>query len=186
MSFFDQQTDADLVSQCNTGTRQDAVRAFEALYARHKDYVVRVAMRYLHDTDLALDVLQDTFSTLLRKFPPPGAGIELTAQLRTLLYAIAKNHSISLLRKNRNDGAPVDFNPDDIAAPEEMHSEVASLLAGLSPKQREVIVLRFVDDLSIAEIATALSVPAGTIKSRLHGAVRELRKSRYVREFFEK
>lgn len=186
MSPSTHHSDTELVRQCNTGGRDDAMGAFEVLYARHKDYVVRVALRYLHDADLALDVLQDTFSYLLKKFPPTGDGLELTANLRTLLHSVAKNQSISILRKNSRVERPADFDPDEVAAPPEESRDVSPLLAGLSHQQREIIQLRFVDDLPLADIANILDVPIGTVKSRLHGAVRKLRNSRRVKEFFEK
>jgi len=186
MSLSDQRSDAELVSQCNTGNREEAILAFETLYARHKDYVLRVAYRYLRDADLALDVLQETFTYVLRKFPPPGDGLVLTAQLRTLLYTVAKSHSISCLRKNSRIESSVEFDPDAIAAPQREDREVGELMAGLSPKQREIINLRFVDDLALGDIAETLGIPVGTVKSRLHGAIRELRNSPFAREFFEK
>ncbi len=86
--------DETLVRACS-GDRRAAAAAFE--YLRHKDYVLRVALRFTSDIDTALDVLQDTFVQLLRRFPPAGDGIALTASW-TLLYPIAKNSAISRAR----------------------------------------------------------------------------------------
>ena len=61
--------------------------------------MLRVALRFAPDIDTALDVLQDTFVQLLRRFPPTGDGITLTAKLTTLLYPIAKNSAISAARR---------------------------------------------------------------------------------------
>ena len=69
------------------------------LYVRHKDFVLRVALRFAPDFETALDVLQDTFMQLLRRFPPTGEGITLSAKLTTLLYPIAKHTAISAARK---------------------------------------------------------------------------------------
>ena len=82
----DPRSDETLVRACNQGDRRAALAAFETLYLRHKDYVLRVALRFTSDIDTALDVLQDTFVQLLRRFPPAGDGITLTAKLTTLLY----------------------------------------------------------------------------------------------------
>ena len=68
----DPRSDEALVEVCNQGNAGEAARAFEALYLRHKDYVLRVALRFVPDTDTALDVLQETFTYLLRRFPPAG------------------------------------------------------------------------------------------------------------------
>jgi RNA polymerase sigma-70 factor (ECF subfamily) len=48
-------------------------------------------------------------------------------------------------------------------------------LQGLAPSQREVVLLRFVDDLSLAQIGEMLGIPLGTVKSRLHNALRALK-----------
>ena len=56
----------------------------------------------------------------------------------------------------------------------------------LSAERREVLTLRFVDDLSLAEIAAVLDVPLGTVKSRLHLAIRELREDRRIKDLFSR
>jgi len=62
--------------------------------------VVRIAQRYGADPNSALDVLQDTFMYLLKKFPPSGNGLQLTAKLSTLLYPVAKNLTLNQQRKS--------------------------------------------------------------------------------------
>ncbi len=89
----DWRTDAELFAAIN---RADA-SAFESLYHRHRDWVVRLAYRFTHNHDDALDVLQETFSYLLRKAP----NLTLTAKLTTYLYPAVKNISMSLLRERR-------------------------------------------------------------------------------------
>ena len=187
MSRLVQRSDAELVDLCNTGDRSDAVEAFETLYKRHKDYVLRVAFRYVRDADLALDVLQDTFSYILKKIPPPGPGLKLDAQLRTLLYVVARNNAISLLRKANKAEFSGEIDPDELPAPAYRDtSEVAEILRGLSPGQREIITLRFVDDHPLKDIGEILDIPLGTVKSRLHKAIEAMRKLPNVRVFFEK
>ena len=56
----------------------------------------------------------------------------------------------------------------------------------LPEAQREVLLMRFVDGLTLAEIAEALAIPLGTVKSRLHNALRALRDDPRVREYFER
>ena len=53
-------------------------------------------------------------------------------------------------------------------------------------RQREVLLLRFVDGLSLAEIAEAMDIPLGTVKSRLHNALQTLRQDERTRNFFER
>ncbi len=170
---------------CNRGDSAGSAAAFEALYRRHGDYVLRVALRFAPDVDAALDVLQDTFLQLLRSFPPSGAGLELTARLTTLLYPMARNAAIDARR--RAERLPVDatVTPDDIAAlPEPQTDELGKLLAALPAPQRETLTLRFVDGLTLEEIAQALGIPLGTVKSRLHLGVARLRSSPAVADHF--
>ena len=179
----DQRSDEELVRLCNTGDAVAAARAFEALYRRHKDYVIRVALRFVRDSDLALDVLQETFRYLLGKFPPSGKGLVLDARLTTLLYPVAKNSALTMLRKSERFPSAGDMHPDDIPQPPTAESaDVAALLRGLSHERREVILMRFVDGMSLQEIAATLEIPLGTVKSRLHLAIKQLRESPEIRD----
>ena len=184
----DSRSDAALVQACNDGDAAQATAAFEALYYRHKDYVVRVALRFVPDHDAALDVLQETFSYLLRKFPPSGSGLILTAKLTSLLYPIAKNSAIDLLRKSNRFPQREGIQPDDLPGgknPDSDGDDVSILLASLPAERREALTLRFVDDMSLQEIADALQVPLGTVKSRLHLGIKQLRESPETRKFFD-
>jgi RNA polymerase sigma-70 factor (ECF subfamily) len=185
----DEPSDDELVETCNRGGADAAARAFEALYRRHRDFVLRVAMRFVHDRELALDALQETFTYLLRKFPPSGPGLVLTARLQTFLYPVAKHCAISALRKaGRDVGAQRAEWFDELPAeadPTPDTSLIDAALAGLSPERREVLTLRFVDDLSLAEIADALGVPLGTVKSRLHLALKQLRENPQIKDLFD-
>ena len=60
------------------------------------------------------------------------------------------------------------------------------VLTALPEEQREVLLLRFVDGLSLAEIAEAMNIPLGTVKSRLHNALQTLRQDQRTRNFFER
>ena len=70
-------------------------------------------------------------------------------------------------------------------APTDAREGLAAVLSGLSEGHREVLLLRFVDGLSLAEIADALELPLGTVKSRLHYALDRLRQDERTREFFD-
>ncbi len=172
----DPRSDAALIAICNGGGPA-AAGAFDALYRRHKDYVLRVALRFVPDTDTALDVLQETFLYLLRQFPPVGEGLTLRAKLTTLLYPVAKNNAISALRR-AGRFPQAEQAPDDLAAPPAADDgDLRRVLDGLPPGQREVLLLRFVDDLPLGDIAEVLDIPLGTVKSRLHLGIRSLRAS---------
>ena len=175
---FDSLSDPELVELCNGGGRADATAAFGLLYRRHRDYVMRIALRFSSDREIAADTLQETFIYLLRKFPPTGEGLVLTARLRTLLYPVAKNLTLTALKRRRREERPAGFDPDRLPDPRTLdppREDLARIMEGLSAAHREVLLLRFVDGLRLKEIAEALEIPPGTVKSRLHFAVQRLR-----------
>jgi RNA polymerase sigma-70 factor (ECF subfamily) len=122
---------------------------------------------------------------VLRKFP----GFKLTANFKTFLYPAVRNLSIGARRKsaryqsNEAERAELE-NATAPAIDLTAHDDLNAVLGGLSEEHREVLLLRFVDGLSLAEIAAAMEIPLGTVKSRLHNALGELRKDPRTKEFF--
>lgn len=176
----DPRTDEALVAAADAGDAS----AFAALYYRHRDWVVRLAYRVTGDADLSLDVLQDVFAYLLARFP----GFRLTAGLRTYLYPFVRHIAIERQRKARRFTA-ADGEFDRLPAPETRRTDAADtdlavVLATLPEGQREVLLLRFVDGMSLHAIAAALALPLGTVKSRLHNALATLREDARTRRFF--
>jgi RNA polymerase sigma-70 factor (ECF subfamily) len=175
-------TDLQLIAAINGGDEG----AFEALYFRYRDWVVALAYRFTGDNDLALDVLQETFLYFLKKFP----GFVLTAQLKTFLYPVVKNLSIGARRKaerhqsTEGELAVLENQPAAETA-KTSTGDLEKVLAELSAEQREVVLLRFVDGLSLNEIAEAMEVPPGTVKSRLHNALTSLRKDPRTKTYFD-
>lgn len=179
-------SDEALVEICNKGDAAAATAAFGSLYRRHRGYVLKIALRFTRDRELAADALQDVFTWLLRQFPPPGPGLKLTARLSTYLYPVAKNSTLTLLRKDRRT-EPGGVEPDELpdpGGPREGADDLDRLLASLPAERREILSLRFVDDLSLEEIAQVLGIPLGTVKSRLHLAIKALREHPAARNFF--
>lgn len=178
MGEADPRTDAELVAAVRGGDEG----AFAALYHRHRDWVVRLAYRFTADHDDALDVLQETFVYLVRKAP----ALHLTASMRTFLYPAVKNLSIAVRRKRRRLVLGEDELLQQQPGPQTPEqSELAAALRGLSELHREVVLMRFVDEMSLDEIATALRLPVGTVKSRLHNALRTLRDDPGARRYFQ-
>ena len=174
--------DQELIAAINRG---DLV-AFEALYFRYRDWVIGVAFRIAGDHALALDVLQETFLYLLGKFP----GFGLTSSLRTFLYPAIRHLAIAAREKaKRTQATGPDWETlDQLPASEPASTSnetLAAVLATLPEEHREVLLLRFVDDLELAEIAEALRIPLGTVKSRLHNGLRRLRENEKTRKYFE-
>lgn len=163
---IDNRTDLELVAAVNAGDSG----AFEVLYFRHRDWTMRLALRFTGHHDDALDVLQETFGYFARKFP----GFQLTAALTTFLYPAVRNFSIAARKKRQRSSGGDDHLPL-IAQPQAEsgsdRSDLEQSLASLSDAHREILLMRFVDDMTQPEIAAALDLPLGTVKSRLHHAI---------------
>jgi len=173
-------SDQELIELANKGDPD----AFEALYYRYRDWVYHLAWRFTGNQQDALDVLQETFTYLLGKFP----GFELAASMTSFLYPVVKHLSLAIRSKNRR------FTTDEeilseLPAPASKEtgrcrSELAAVLAVLPDEQREVLLMRFVDDMTLQEIATTLNIPVGTVKSRMHHALKRLRHDRRTKDYF--
>ena len=174
----DPRTDEELVEAANRGD----VAAFEALYYRYRDWVVRLAQRLTGSRHDALDVLQETFAYLLGKFP----GFRLRARMTTFLYPVVKHLAVNVRRREGRYVSDEELwgtlqAPDE---PRTSRAELAEIMRALPEAQTEVVLMRFVDDMGLAEIAEALAIPLGTVKSRLHNALRSLRDDPRTREYF--
>ena len=178
----DAPSDRELIAAINAGDAS----GFNVLYFRYRDWVVGLAFRFTRDRDAALDVLQETFLYVLRKFP----GFRLTANFKTFLYPAVRNLSIAARRKAERYQASeeslkrLENTPGPVGA-EPASGDLETVLAELPEEQREVILLRFVEGLSLGEIAEAMEIPLGTVKSRLHNALQALRRDGRTREYFE-
>jgi RNA polymerase sigma-70 factor (ECF subfamily) len=158
--------DRDLVAAANRG---DAA-AMEQLYFRHRDWVYSLALRFTRDPDDAADTAQEVFFYLFQKFP----GLELSCELRSLLFPAVRNVAIRL-RQRRARSQPLEATAEPAAPALPERGDIAGLVACLPEEQREVVLLRFAEDLSFEEIARRLDLPLGTVKSRLHRALGELK-----------
>ena len=160
--------DRELAARADRGDSD----AFEALYRRHRDWVVSLAWRLCGNRDDALDVLQETFAHLFGRFP----GFTLTSTMRAYLYPVVKHLCISAARKRRNV-VPLNGSGVEPAAPEPTHDwtpEFEGRIASLPEGHREVLRLRFVLEMRLEDIGEALDLPLGTVKSRLHNALQSL------------
>src|SRR5687768_6024763 len=125
---MDDLSDQQLITAINGGD----VRAFDALYHRYRDWVVRLAYRLTGNQDDALDVLQETFSYVFRKFP----GFRLTASMTTFLYPVVKNLSIAARRKRTRMASTDAVDAPDPPAPADVdpareRAELAAAMAVL-------------------------------------------------------
>jgi RNA polymerase sigma-70 factor (ECF subfamily) len=174
-------SDRELVQLANQGDPD----AFETLYHRYRDWVYRLSWRFTGNQADAMDVLQETFTYLLSKFP----GFELTASMTTFLYPAVK-HISTAVRTNRRRFLSDDevlgqlAAPDRESQPDQKRLELSAVLRIVPDEQREILLMRFVDDMSLMEIAVALNLPLGTVKSWIHRALEMLREDRRTRDYF--
>jgi RNA polymerase sigma-70 factor (sigma-E family) len=146
-----------------TEQREQAV----ALYRAHRLALVRLAILLVDDLPTAEDVVQDAFAGFLsriRSLDDPDKGL---AYLRTAVV----NNARSALRRRRTARAFVAPHEVELDGPPgrailaEEHREVLAALRELPHRQREVLVLRYWSELSEAQIADALGISRGTVKS---------------------
>ena len=155
---------------------RDAFSTLIESYDRRLLYFIR---RILGDVDGAFDVLQSVWLTVHRKL----RGLETTNAFRVWLYRIAHDQAVSELRRKLK--RPVLFgNVDTLPIIDQSDSEndafddaelVHQALQSLSIDHRRVIALRFLEEMTVDEIAQVIQCGVGTVKSRLHYAKAALR-----------
>lgn len=160
-----------------SGNRMDDDLLAE-LYAAHRLGLVRMAVLLVDDLGSAEDVVQDAFASFAARggaMRDPGAAI---GYLRISVI----NGCRSALRRRRTARAyvpPRDIEPDGPdarAVLSEEHREVLTALDQLAPRQREVLVLRYWSGMNEAEIASALDISRGAVKSTASRALTALEK----------
>lgn len=155
--------------------------ALRALVVRHQARALGVARGVLRDAALAEDAVQAAFLDLhgaRARYRPEG-------RFRSYLYLLVLNRCRMIARKQRalalltfglvHTAPPAERTPLDRALDDDDARAVRAAIDRLPRGKREVVVLRYTADLSLDEIARALDVPLGTVKSRLHAALVELR-----------
>lgn len=157
------------------GTSRDT-HDIAAIAREHYDTVYRFCARRV-GIDAAADTAQETFLTAQRAL----AKFRGASSISTWLLGIANNECRRMARKRRTEAPPIELvDQTDDARHEETIIDRHALrqaLARLSREHREVVLLHEVEGLSYEEAALVMGVPVGTVKSRLHHAFANLRKS---------
>lgn len=168
-------SDQDLLDALSGGD----LGAFDELYRRASPFVYRVALRVCGHEGDAADVAQDAFVHVFEKV----GTLRLSGRLTTYLYPVTSRLARRAREKagrHRSDADALEAAVAGLAAPELDVSEdscedLAKRLAGLPEPQREAVLLRFADGLDVRDAAAALGVPEGTVRSRVHNALKALR-----------
>lgn len=153
----------------------------ETLYKEHFPRVYRTAYYVTGDHQMAEDVTQEAF---LKAFANLHK-LQERQKFGSWISVIASNYAVDLIRKNKKvfftdnmetyGGEAQDDRPQEHWEKEESMQEVRVALAHLEPEEREILVLKYFNELSIKEIAAMVKAPAGTVKSRLFRARDKLR-----------
>ncbi len=176
----DQREDGLLVSRVQDGD----IDALGELYERHKQKVYRTATAITHDERMAEDILQEVFLRVYRY----ADSFDEAQPFEPWIYRITVNLSYSWVSKAKRwvtlfqDAverltAPAKRNPERLMEGREQRELLRWAIDGLPDSHRVVVILYYLEGLSVSEVAFALGVPEGTIKSRLYYAREKLRKA---------
>jgi RNA polymerase sigma-70 factor (ECF subfamily) len=168
------------------GLRAGRVEAFDAIVLEYRELLQHLALRLLGRSDVADDVVQDVFVWLWEHRDTINADVNL----RAYLYTATRHRALQVVRHEEVEerwtltldadmripgmGTP-EHQPDRQAEQGELSAAVARAFDTLSPRVRQVAILRWQDGLSREEIAVVLGVAVPTVKNQLAVAVRMLR-----------
>lgn len=172
-------TDHALINQLQQGDFE----ALGALYDRHRQMVYRTALMITGDAQAADDLLQDVFLRLFRF----AANFDLQRPLEPWLYRMTTNLSYDWVKRRRSLVSSLDEltdwligtskdTPYEVVEEQDEWAQVQMAVSTLPLNQRVVVVLYYLNDLSVQDIAEILDVPVGTVKSRLHYGRRALKR----------
>src|SRR5215472_10654999 len=150
--------------------------AFEAIVREHQSMVFSLASYFLHDPGRAEEIAQEAFLRLYQNLGRIESPEHLMQWLRQVTWRCAIDesrrgaHQTSVPLEEVAEPAAEDHTADLL-----VNERLRALVASLPPRARMMVILRFQEDLSLAEIAEAMSVPVNTVKSGLSRALGVLR-----------
>jgi RNA polymerase sigma-70 factor (ECF subfamily) len=163
--------DGRLVESARLGDR----RAFAALVLRWHKKLLAHAWRLLRDDEAAKDAVQDGWAEIVRSLP----GLKDERLFGAWAYRIVSRRcarTVGGLAARRRLGEALAAEPATASVElEPAESRLRSAIAGLPPGQQAAVALYHLEEMSVAEVAVALDVPAGTVKTRLMHARLKLR-----------
>lgn len=177
-----QRSDAELARDARSGSEA----AYRELVARYATPAVNFIFRLVHDRALAEDLAQEGFLRVYQRLNT----YDPERKFSSWFFQVLRNVTIDYLRVHRlptasldalqEEGHPVaavdreSASPEELAGRGELASAIGAALSRLRPDYREVVVLRYQEGLTQPEIAEILGLPAGTVKTYLHRARKEL------------
>jgi RNA polymerase sigma-70 factor (ECF subfamily) len=168
----DASIDAELVASIARGDRG----ALASLYDRHSGLLLGLAMRIVRDRREAEDLLHDVFLEAWRSakdFDPKRGRVRTWLAIRMRSRALDLQKSARVSRNAGDAGLDLLVADNQHASPD--HARVRAALADLGADQRRVLELAYFEGLSCTEIAERISIPVGTVKSRIAAGLDRLR-----------
>jgi RNA polymerase sigma-70 factor (ECF subfamily) len=170
----------ELIRRCQRGDEL----AIGALIRRYQNYVFRLCFLVMRSEQDAEDMTQETFIRAFRALP--RFEVREGASFEAWLYRIAVNACRSRMRRKWYQVLPwpspapdvvaePEAQPDRLVIKDERRGEILEAIDSLGEKHRLVVILRYYAGLSNEEIAKTLSIPSGTVRSRLHTARQRLK-----------
>jgi RNA polymerase sigma-70 factor (ECF subfamily) len=163
------------------GAKKFDLCALTVIYDRYSPALFAYSMRLLGDRDLAEDCVAETFSRFLKVL---RAGQGPQDHLQAYLYRMAHNWITDLFRRQPlpllelHEDLPSNpsLGPPEQAQRRSVQSQVRAALGNLTPDQRQVISLRFIEGWELEQVANSLDKPVGAVKALQHRALAALRK----------
>jgi len=162
--------------------RAGSPEAWDALFQRYQLPLYAYVFELIRSEQTALDVVQETFISAARNL----ASLRDDDRFGSWLFSIAHRKCVDRWRKSGREeplGPEVaealsdnESDPSELLVRREQEAEFMKLIEQLSPPQRSVLLLHFVEDFSLEEIAGITGAQPGTVKSRMHYAKLALRK----------
>jgi RNA polymerase sigma-70 factor (sigma-E family) len=160
-------------------TGWDADAAVAHLYAAHWRGLVRLAALLMGESASAEEVVADAFVALHRRWgrltDPHAAHAYLRASVVNGSRSVRRHRDVEV--RYRQPAAPPPAGPEEHAVRADEDQQVMTALRRLPRRQQEVLVLRYYADASEAEIADALGISRGAVKSHAHRGLRALREA---------
>jgi RNA polymerase sigma-70 factor (ECF subfamily) len=166
------QDDRTLVQQCLQGD----TKAFEGLVDQYQQAVFNVALRMVGRYEDAQDIAQTVFLKAYQNL----SGYDANFKFFSWIYRMTVNESLNFIDRRRATEpltealVAKDPSPEESFVAGQMSRSIETAMAGMSPENRAVIVLRHFEDMSYEDIADTLRIPEKTVKSRLFTARRQL------------
>jgi RNA polymerase sigma-70 factor (ECF subfamily) len=166
-----------LVLRAQAGDAQ----AFDELLRRHERELFRHILRLVHDEDRAYEVLQESYIVIVRNirklrvrecFRPWVFGIATRMSLKSISKRAGSREELSEPRQEPAHGEPL---PEELVAAREELDAVQQRVLSLSAPLRSVMLLHFFEGLPLKDVAAALEVSLGTVKSRLAAGLAKVR-----------